>query len=278
KEPERKSNEEKPQTPSPQESEGEPEDVDTILKKISEKEEEPAEKLSLVQRLVGVFYQPLRVFRYLRSKPDFLAPLFISILMSVVMSWQVYDIALDDNLQRIQQSERFSQEQKNNMIDQIEAGRYGMRRYLSIFAFPTIGTVLWMLVLAFIFLFIGNVLLGGKSTFKQLFSTLSYSWLIFSVVGSLISLPLILQQQTLKIHLSLAAFMPQSAEKTPLFQLIDSFDIFTVWFIIVFGLGFATIYRFSSKKGIIAVLITWLVGVLIFKVVLGTFATRFFGA
>jgi hypothetical protein len=62
---------------------------------------------------------------------------------------------------------------------------------------------------------------------------------------------------------------------TALYNFIGSFDIFTVWFLIVFGIGFAVIYRFSKLKALASVFIAWLAYVVIFKVLLGSLFAGF---
>lgn len=256
----------------------ESEELDAILKGITETGETGGgEELSLVQRLIGIFTQPGRVFNYLRSKPDFVIPLIITILMSIFSSYMVYDVALDDSIQRIEQSEKFSEQQKDKMIENIESRRLGVWRTVSIVAFPTVGVVVIVLLVTLIFWFVGNVVLGGKATFKQLLSAYSYSWLIYGIPGALVSTWLILQYQTLKIPINLAALMPESAGGTALYRFLESVDIFTVWFLIVFGIGFATMYRFSRQKGLITVFSVWLLYVLAFKVALGSLFGQFGG-
>ncbi len=253
-------------------------ELEAILKEISETGEETTdEHFSLVQRLIGIFTQPGKVFHYLRRKPDFIIPMVLAILISIFSSYMVYDIALDDSIQRIEQSEKFSDQQKEKIIEQTESRRVGVWRTVSIIAFPTVGVVLIFLLVTLIFWFTGNVVLGGKATFKQLLSAYSYSWLIYAIPGTLVSLWLIIRYQTLKIPINLAALMPESAGGTALYRFMESVDIFTVWFLIVFGIGFATMYRFNRQKGLISVFSVWLLYVLIFKVALGSLFGQFGG-
>ncbi|RMF61185.1 MAG: YIP1 family protein [Calditrichaeota bacterium] len=254
------------------------EELEEILKGLSETESpESQESLSLLQRIVGVFTNPGRVFAYLRTRPDFLIPLIIAVLMSIFSSYMVYDIALDDSIQKIEQSEKFSDEQKERIIDQTESRRYGTWRTVSIVGFPLVGVVLIIVLVTLVFWFVGNVVLGGKVTFKQLLSVYCYSWLIYSIPGSLVSVWLIIKYETLKIPISLAALLPENMEGTGLYRFMESIDPFTIWFLIVLGIGFATVYQFSRKKGLMTVFSVWLLYVLLFKVALGAFFSQFGG-
>jgi len=263
-----------PQEPSestkaakPEEAEG----LDNILEKISEKEEEPVEELSIFPRIVGIFVNPTKVFTYLRAKPEYLVPVILTILISITTSFFVYDIAIDDQVKRFEQSEKFTEEQRDMIIDKIEDSRSGTKRILYTYVVPAISVLIIFTLVSAIFLFVGNIMLGGKARFVQVFSAYAYAYLILAIVGTAVKLPLWISQHTMKVDTSPAVFLPASIEHTALYRFIASFDVFTVWFLIVFGIGFAIIYRFSQLKGILAVVISWLVYVALFKVALGGF-------
>lgn len=251
----------------------EPEGLEDILDKISEKEEAPSYELGFLQRVIGIFVNPSRVFEYLRFKPDYLTPLILTILISMGVSALVYDIALNEQITRIEQNDRIPDEQKNNIIDKMEESRQGPRRIIYNTVVPAIGVLIAFTVVSAIFLFIGNILLGGKAKFVQIFSAYGYAYLVVAIAGTVVKLPLWLSQQTLKVDLSPGIFFPESAIHTTLYRFVSSFDIFTLWFLVVFGIGFAIIYRFSQLKGVLSVSIAWLLYVVITKIALGGFLT-----
>ncbi len=248
----------------------EEEGLEGILEKITEKEEEePAEKLNFIERIIGIFTKPTQVFEYLRLKPDILTPIIITIIISLITSFLVYDIAINEQIVKYEQNDRIPDEQKERIIEGIEASKSGPRRIIYTTVFPILGVLVIFLVVSAIFLLIGNVLLGGKASFKKVLSVYGYSYLIVALLGTIIKLPLMLSKQTMKIDLSPAVFLGGTAEGTALHRFISSFDVFNIWYLIVFGIGMAIIYRFSQLKGVVSVLIAWLIYVVIFKVLLG---------
>lgn len=250
--------------------EEEAEGVDEILEKISEKEkEEPAEELNVIQRIIGIFTGPVKVFEYLRLRPDYLTPIILAIILAIFSAVLIHDIAINDQIIKFEENDRIPQEQKERILDGLEASKEGPRKLAGIIVFPILGVIIIFALISAIFLFIGNVLLGGKARFKQIFSAYGYSFLIASILGTIVKLPMMLSQQTTQIHLSPAVFLDSSAEGSALFRFMSSLDIFEIWSLIVFGIGFAVIYRFSQLKGVVSVIIAWLVYVVIFKVVLG---------
>lgn len=239
--------------------------------------EPPVEDLSAFQRVVGIFTQPQRVFVYLRSKPDIWLPLIIAIIIGIISSFLVYDIAITDTITSYEQNENIPDAQRDMIIDSIEQRRHGAWRYVSIFVFPIVGAFVIFALIALAYWFIGNVILGGKAKYKQVFSAFAYSYLIIAIAGAIVKIPLILSKQTIKVHTSLAILMPQDASHSALFRFLDNFDIFIVWGLIVFSIGYAVIYRFSQAKAFMGVFISWLLYILIFSVALGSFFGKFTG-
>jgi hypothetical protein len=245
----------------------EPEGLDQILQSITEKpEEKPAEELNFLQRVTGIFTNPERVFRYLRAKPDFILPLLLAAILTMISSAFIYDIAINDQIAMIEKNDNIPDDRKELMIDQISGNQQGIQKMLFMFVVPPISIIVLYALISAIFLFIGNIILGGKARFVQLLSIYSYSYLIVMLLGMIVKVPLILARQTTQVNLSPAVFFSPEQLGQSIFNFIESFDMFNIWFIIVFGIGFAVIYAFSKPKGIISVIIAWLLYVIIFKV------------
>lgn len=245
------------------------EGIDQILESIKEKpEEKPVEKLNFLQRVIGIFTNPERVFRYLRAKPDYILPILLAVILTVFSSFLVYDIAINDQIAKVEKNDQIPDDRKELMLERMEASKQGAQRIIYMVVVPPISVVIIFLVTSAIFLFVGNIILGGKARFVQVLSAYSYSYLIVLLLGLIITTPLILARQTVDVNLSPAVFFSPENIGQAMFNFLQSFDILTIWFLIVFGIGFAIIYSFSKPKGIISVITVWLVYVLIFKVFL----------
>ena len=255
----------------------EPEGIDGILNHLTEKDEEVGEELNFIERIIGVFLNPTKVFTYLRAKPDILIPLIIAILVSLVVSHLVFDIALDGQITQIENNDRIPDEQRDTIIDRIEATRQGPMRIVYSYIVPIIAVGLIFSVVSAIFLFIGNVILGGKARYVQIFSVYGYSYLIIAILGSIVKLPLIIKQHTIEVNMSPMVFFEGAEKGTALYNFLSSFDIFTLWFLVIFGIGFAVIYRFSQLKGIVSVFIAWLIYVLVVNVAIKSLVGGFMG-
>jgi hypothetical protein len=127
---------------------------------------------------------------------------------------------------------------------------------------PAIGGALSVgisyLIIAGALLLFGNFIYGGQASFKQMFSLVSWGGLI-NLPELIIKLPVMLAKGTLYVTTSLAIFLSNSESKTLFYNLLDALDIFSIWKIIVFSIGFAIIYNFSMKKSYIAVIVLYLI-------------------
>lgn len=260
----------------------ESEDLEALIdKKITEQPQSqesigPVEEMNAMRRIVGIFTSPEKVFQYLSHKPEFWIPVIITIIAGVASSFLVYDIAITDTIANYEQMD-IPDEQKDMIIDTIEDRRTGAWRYASIFLFPIIWIFVVFALVTLAYWIIGNFILGGKAKFKQIFSAFAYSYLILAIVGTIVKVPLMLSNQTIKVQTSLAAFMSDDASKTALYRFFDAFDIFTIWLLVVFAIGYAVIYRFSQVKAFMGVFVSWLLYVLVFSVALGSFFAKFTG-
>jgi len=267
---------------TPKEHPKETEDIGSLIEEQVVEQSVPGseavlEDMGVIQRIAGVFLQPQKVFEYLRLKPDFLVPIILVAIIGIITSYFIYDIAIDETITNIEQNENIPDERRDIILDSVAERRTGMWRYLSIYLFPVVGTLVIFSIVSLVYWLMGNVILGGKASFKQIFSAFGYSYLILAIAGTIVKVPLMISKETIKIHTSLAAFMPRDASQSALFRFLDGFDIFTIWMLIVFGIGFAVIYRFSKQKGMIGVFVPWLLYVLIFNVALGSFFSQFTG-
>ncbi|MBN2366331.1 MAG: hypothetical protein EH225_10310 [Calditrichaeota bacterium] len=260
------------------EAKEEPEGIEGILESISEKAaDEPVEALNPFQRIISVFTDPARLFRYVKVKPNILLPLTLVIIFTVITGYLVYDMAIDSRIDKIEQSDGIPDDRKDIMIDQMAAAKELPRKIISTVVVGPISILVIYSVITAIFLLIGNMFLGGQARFKQIFSAYTYASLIPAVLGTIVKVPVMLAKGSIEVDLSPAVLLPMLEKGTPLYKFISSFDIFTIWYLIVFAIGFAIIYGFSKLKGILSVSIAWLLYVLIFQVWLSTLFRGFLG-
>ena len=127
--------------------------------------------------------------------------------------------------------------------------------------FAILGGILQAVVVVFLTAAVVHLimkLLGGKGTFRHARAITAYSMLI-SAVGTLIKLPLMRARETMYVETGAAIFFPDLEPSDRLYRfLFAGFDIFTIWWVVVFGIGLAAAYRVSKGKAYTAAIIIWL--------------------
>jgi hypothetical protein len=110
---------------------------------------------------------------------------------------------------------------------------------------------------------------GAKGTFRHARAVVSYSMLIMTL-GSVIKLPLMIAREDPFIETGLVVFFKDLEPSQWLYRILFAgFDIFTVWWAVVLGIGAAASYRASGAKGAAAAVVVWAVISLIFAALMG---------
>jgi len=210
---------------------------------------------SLGVKIISVFWEPSKTFNMIKkdvSWIDILVPSLIVILLSCSIMSIVTPIALNDTKARFEKSEKFSQEQKEKMIENIEAKKDSITQYIMV----PVSVVVKLAFLSIIMIFIGNVLLGGETKFVQMFALSAYVELI-GIIASLVKVPLIVSQNTTKVYTGAGLLFNDNGEF--LFNFMAQLDIFALWRVILFSIGLAIFNNTNTKKTIWIILPLWLV-------------------
>lgn len=81
-------------------------------------------------------------------------------------------------------------------------------------------------------------MLGGRATFAGMFAASAWAGMI-AIPGSLVKVPLMFAQETVKVQTSLALILPPEMEERFVFRLLAQADVFTLWSLYVMAVGFA---------------------------------------
>ncbi len=210
-------------------------------------------------KIINIFFEPKRVFESLRIKPTWLVPFLIVAILGIGFYYYAYPLIMDQQVQRIQENEKIPEEQKGRIIEKLKETDHPPIWQL---ALAPIGSLVSLVVVAAVLFFVFNVLLGGDSTFRQVFSVYCYSALV-AIPAMIVKFPLIMAKGSLNVQTSLAVFLSADAKDTFLYNVFSSFDIFTIWQVILVAIGMGVMYKYSTKKAFAPVLILWLIWILI---------------
>jgi Yip1 domain len=199
---------------------------------------------SFLQRLVGVFVSPGATFADVARKPDFIAPLIVSILATMaVFETMLGRIGAERIVrQSLEQSGRASNMSPEQLQQALEQGA----KFTGIFMHVTglLASPIVLLVVAGLGLLIMNAIFGSRLKFKTAFSVTCYANLV-SVLGAIIALVMILLADPDQFNAQNPMptnpgffFNPRETSK-PLLSLLGSLDVFSIWLIVLLGTGFS---------------------------------------
>ncbi len=203
---------------------------------------------SVINRIIGVFTSPRPTMDDIVARPSWILPLLILIVTVGLSGYFLKDLIVDQALAEMDQAGNMTQEQMDAAEPWIER---------SALIGPAIVSPIIYLILAGVFMFVGNVILGGESKFKIAFSLVCWSGMI-TLLSSAITIPLMLSRGDMASPTSLA-FLAGEDKKSALFFLFSQIDLFYIWWLAVIGIGFAAAYKLTNQKGIVTVLACWAV-------------------
>jgi hypothetical protein len=90
----------------------------------------------------------------------------------------------------------------------------------------------------------------------------------------IVKFPLIMMKENLNVQTSLALLLSSNDKDTFLYSVFSSFDIFTIWQVVLVSMGLGVLYKYTTKKAFSAVFILWVIWILVKSV----FSTVFGGA
>jgi hypothetical protein len=219
-----------------------------------------AKGLSLFERIISIFTSPKEAFKDINSKPNWLIPFLILIVVVIVVQYVLMDITITDQIAKLEARD-IPEAQMEIARNQVQ----GPLKYIQFVMIPIMTLLTWCIV-GGIHLFFTNVVFGGETTFKKMFAITSWSSLI-GVVSTLLRMVMVMSKGTsYGVTTSLAIVMPTPGlSETPsiLFRLLAHLDIFAIWGLVLYAIGISTISKLDIKKASTVVIIIWLIWVVI---------------
>jgi hypothetical protein len=217
---------------------------------------EQPKSMSALSGVTKVLFSPRQVFDSVREKPNWILPLCVVVILTVIVGYIVFPVALAELPERLKEIPQLTEEQKQQALEQAQGG------LVLGSVIDTAILIILYFVIAGVFFFVANILLGGEGKFTQTLSITGLSQLVM-IPEDLIKVPLILAKQTLRVHTDLSLFLPSALEGSFIFRLFSQLDIFTFWKVFLIGMGIAIVYKFATKKAMTAVFTVWGIYVLI---------------
>ena len=233
-----------------------------------------APTISLSDIIINVFSSPAEAFEGIRTSPAratvWLIPLIALLLLSAASIWTVFsndtlrDQALQSQKERIQEQVRtgqMPQERGDQALEQMEGGGGMMAAIGIVFGSLTLAVVFF--VTALFFWLIGKFALkaeGGYGKYLELWG--ASQWI--SVLGGIITLLMIVSMNSVHAAPNGALAVLQNFNRLDTtHRILSSLNIFTIWQMVVVGIGLAKFAGKPSGTGIGAAMGLWVAWVLV---------------
>ena len=128
-----------------------------------------------------------------------------------------------------------------------------------------VGVVVVTFIIVFVMAAILHLImkmLGGKGKFRHARAVVAWTSLI-TTLGSLVKLPLMIAKDSMIVETGPSLFFKDLEPSDRLFKFLSSFDIFTIWAMVVTAVALIVVYRISQGKSMVAVAILWILLILL---------------
>ncbi len=223
-----------------------------------------AESVSFVQQVILVFTDPASVFEKLVAHPRWIGAFLLVMVVSIAGTQASYPLMMDMQrkmAERNIENRQLTPEQEEMALQRFSRAATPATRIVTV-VFQALGQLIWLVIMAGILMFGGNILLGGESTFKTVMAIAAYSWLVL-IPKVLLTVPLMLAKGSAAVSTSLQILIPSDRWMTPLGAALGAVDLFSIWMIALVITGISIAYRFSRARAAILVISLYLLMVLV---------------
>lgn len=208
---------------------------------------------SFLDRLTNVFMSPSEAFLDIARRPDFLAPLIVIVLSALAIAeaiiWKIgMERIIRNTLEQSGRAEQMSPEQLEQAVER-GAALAGTMAHIG----GLLGPAFYVLLVAGLGLLILNLVFGETIKFKAALSVACYAHLPASLGGGLMAISLIFMgdpdefNPQSPVPASIGFFLDPKTVSKPLYTFLISVDIFTIWFLLLLGVGLSEVCRRKVK-------------------------------
>jgi hypothetical protein len=227
--------------------------------------------MSTPETLTGIFLEPGRTFEALRERPRFLVAAIIILILSMVVTFLVfnkidYAAFMREQITKGPRGDQMTPEQ----IDAAVGFWTGPIGKVFIYVFPIIGVAVYIAAGGALYL-LGSMLMGGVIRYKQAISVWTYSSFAPAVLSSIVGIVVVLitpaedinpGQPGGVVRANLGVLLPHGSSPA-LAALLGSFDIFTFYGLFLAALGLRKVGKMSSGSAWTIAAGLWLIAVLL---------------
>lgn len=203
-----------------------------------------------LQRAINIIVSPSGTFEAIKEKPNYLVPMVIIWVVTIIATFLMKDFK--DELMDIALAAQ------GVSADQAAASKEMMSGLTT--AFMYVGMVLAPLGPMFkgAISHLLSIPFSGKGSFGATVSLVLNAYII-QMIGTLISLPIIVITQNAAFSFSPALLLPLAKFGTPLYTTLSTLNIFTIWYLVVSVMGIKKVHEVSTWKAAVIALAPFII-------------------
>lgn len=230
-----------------------------------------APHMTQMQRVVSTFTAPSRTFNDIKLNTSWWLPFVLSavfgyVLFGAITAKVTWPTVAENNVKmsskQAAQMDKMPPEQRASSIKIAAAFTEG------IFAASPILSLVILAIIAGVLMATINFGFGGKATFWQVYAVCWFASLpgILKFILGSIALLAGMEPDSFKINnfsgTNLGYYLPPETSK-PLLALASSFDVISIWTMVLMGMGLAIVAGTRTSKGYLAVFGWWIITVIV---------------
>jgi hypothetical protein len=210
------------------------------------------------KRITGMFYQPSVTFADVRLRPRWWSPFILMSIFSMIFVLTV-DKKIGFTQVQANMYGNMSEKQKDRIEqlppDQRERQRSIMQKSLKYGSYAApVFFLIAAAIIALILMAVFNFGLAAEVTFSQSLAIVLYSWIpgLIKTVLAIILVVAGMNPENFNFENPVATnpgMMTSPGDHPALYRLLLSFDVFTIWAVILMGIGFAVVSPKKLKTG-----------------------------
>jgi hypothetical protein len=221
-----------------------------------------------LQNLVDVYFTPRDAFTRIVREPRWLLPAAAMLVVAVAFTafWMSRMDPAEFIKTQLEESGQWDKIPAEQRTAAIERGA-GMMKWVG-WGGAVVGTAFVLVVVSGGLFFVFRFFYASEMSYKQALAVVS--WVFFAV--GLLTSPLILAVMGLKgdwnlnpqevVQANLGLFLDKSTAAKPLWALLTSIDLFSLWQVFLLAVGFGVANRKTTGSALWGVLVPWAVIVL----------------
>ena len=209
--------------------------------------------MSLIKRVVGVFFNPRPTFDGLAAKPVWIDALVVALLALIAFNLIVLPYMQRDQLALMKDNaalkDKLGEDSYAKMIDKTEHPSK-VAQITQVFVTTPLFYLVALLLQSLLLLVFGR-LLSTQGTYVQVLSALVNASLVDKLLGNGVRLILALTRQSLmQTSTSLALLFPRMEVTSTPYIMLTQVDFFQIWMFGILAFGLAAVFKVPLKKAL----------------------------